>query len=243
MAARIFAWLQYLLPQHTISRLVGWLGVGQAGFFALALVGAPYTQSQLGHLNQLPPPFVLLAIAASVLALRAHDAGHSGRRWWCGGVAQPAGDDRDGRGPARLVAMGDLAPGASTTTEARAGGDIVLAENVRFNAGEKACDPGLAKRMAALADVFVTIAVIAGWQLSARGYAWADTALTTLVAAAVLAFLFGEYLEAFDAVFGCHNAVLDPHPPTTGEVDAGLEPVAEALERADVRPTGSEHRV
>jgi murein L,D-transpeptidase YcbB/YkuD len=30
---------------------------------------------------------------------------------------------------ARLVAMGDLAPGASTTTEARAGGDIVLAAN------------------------------------------------------------------------------------------------------------------
>jgi phosphoglycerate kinase len=34
-------------------------------------------------------------------------------------------------------------------------GDIVLAENVRFNAGEKGCDPELSKRMAALADVFV----------------------------------------------------------------------------------------
>lgn len=34
-------------------------------------------------------------------------------------------------------------------------GDIVMAENVRFNVGEKACDPELSRRMAALADVFV----------------------------------------------------------------------------------------
>src|SRR5690606_22958906 len=34
-------------------------------------------------------------------------------------------------------------------------GDVVLAENVRFLVGEKANDPDLAKRMAALCDVFV----------------------------------------------------------------------------------------
>ncbi|HEX7081049.1 MAG TPA: phosphoglycerate kinase [Gammaproteobacteria bacterium] len=34
-------------------------------------------------------------------------------------------------------------------------GDLVLAENVRFEVGEKADDPALAKRMAALCDVFV----------------------------------------------------------------------------------------
>src|SRR5690606_23882856 len=34
-------------------------------------------------------------------------------------------------------------------------GEIVLAENVRFLPGEKANDPALAKRMAALCDVFV----------------------------------------------------------------------------------------
>ena len=34
-------------------------------------------------------------------------------------------------------------------------GEVVLCENVRFNLGEKACDEGLSKRMAALADVFV----------------------------------------------------------------------------------------
>jgi phosphoglycerate kinase len=34
-------------------------------------------------------------------------------------------------------------------------GDVVLLENVRFLAGEKACDEGLARKMAALCDVFV----------------------------------------------------------------------------------------
>ncbi len=36
-----------------------------------------------------------------------------------------------------------------------AGGEVVLCENVRFNAGEKQDDPALARRMAALCDVFV----------------------------------------------------------------------------------------
>src|SRR6056297_1550698 len=34
-------------------------------------------------------------------------------------------------------------------------GEVVLCENVRFNAGEKRDEEGLAKRMAALCDVFV----------------------------------------------------------------------------------------
>ncbi|MEL7450606.1 MAG: phosphoglycerate kinase [Pseudomonadota bacterium] len=34
-------------------------------------------------------------------------------------------------------------------------GELVLCENVRFNAGEKACDEALSKRMAALCDIFV----------------------------------------------------------------------------------------
>ncbi len=34
-------------------------------------------------------------------------------------------------------------------------GEVVLAENVRFNAGEKGCDETLSRRMAALCDVFV----------------------------------------------------------------------------------------
>ena len=59
------------------------------GVFALALVGAPYTQSQIGHLNQLPPPFVLLALAALAAGLRDRPPGDrpTGRPWWLLGAA------------------------------------------------------------------------------------------------------------------------------------------------------------
>ncbi|MEL7296726.1 MAG: phosphoglycerate kinase [Pseudomonadota bacterium] len=52
-------------------------------------------------------------------------------------------------------------------------GDIVLCENVRFNVGEKASDERLARRMAALADVFV---------MDAFGTAHRDQASTAGVA-------------------------------------------------------------
>ncbi|NHA15532.1 archaetidylserine decarboxylase [Thioalkalivibrio sp. XN279] len=38
MGARLFAWLQYLLPQHAISRLVGWLGRLEVPWARTALV-------------------------------------------------------------------------------------------------------------------------------------------------------------------------------------------------------------
>lgn len=53
-----------------------------AGVAALALLGAPYTLSQLGHLNQLPPPFVLFSLAALIAALRRQDAGLPAIRFW-----------------------------------------------------------------------------------------------------------------------------------------------------------------
>jgi len=59
-----------------------------AGVFALALVGAPYTQSQIGHLNQLPPPFALASLAAAVLTLRRLERGEDARPgWWLLGGA------------------------------------------------------------------------------------------------------------------------------------------------------------
>jgi len=53
-----------------------------AGVAALALVGAPYTLAQIGHLNQLPPPFVLFSLAAVVAALRREDAGLPAAGYW-----------------------------------------------------------------------------------------------------------------------------------------------------------------
>lgn len=55
-------------------------------------------------------------------------------------------------------------------------GDIVLLENVRFLAGEKACDPDLSKRMAALCDVFVMDAFGTAHRAQASTYGVAEFA-------------------------------------------------------------------
>ena len=63
-----------------------WLACGggrrAAGVAALALLGAPYTLAQLGHLSQLPPPFLLFSLAALVAALRRHEAGRDALVYW-----------------------------------------------------------------------------------------------------------------------------------------------------------------
>lgn len=46
------------------------------------------------------------------------------------------------------------------------------------------------------ADVLTTVAVITGWQLSARGYAWLDTAFALLVAGLVLYLSYGLFSRA-----------------------------------------------
>jgi phosphoglycerate kinase len=55
-------------------------------------------------------------------------------------------------------------------------GDIVLLENVRFLAGEKACDAALAKKMAALCDVFVMDAFGTAHRAQASTYGVAEYA-------------------------------------------------------------------
>ena len=46
------------------------------------------------------------------------------------------------------------------------------------------------------ADVLTTIAVIVGWQLSARGYPWLDTVFALLVASLVLYLAYGLFRRA-----------------------------------------------
>lgn len=55
-------------------------------------------------------------------------------------------------------------------------GSIVLCENVRFNAGEKACDETLSRRMAALCDVFVMDAFGTAHRAQASTYGVAEHA-------------------------------------------------------------------
>lgn len=57
-----------------------------------------------------------------------------------------------------------------------AAGDVVLLENVRFLAGEKGCDEALAKRMAALCDIFVMDAFGTAHRAQASTYGVAEYA-------------------------------------------------------------------
>ena len=55
-------------------------------------------------------------------------------------------------------------------------GDVVILENVRFLAGEKSCDEGLARKMAALCDVFVMDAFGTAHRAQASTYGVAEHA-------------------------------------------------------------------
>ncbi len=59
-----------------------------------------------------------------------------------------------------------------------------------------------------LSDVLVTAAVLAGWQLSARGLVWADRAAALAVAALVLALAFGLFRRAIPVLTG--RMAVDP---------------------------------
>lgn len=72
-----------------------------------------------------------------------------------------------------------------------AAGDVALLENVRFLAGEKACDQALARRMAALCDVFVMDAFGTAHRAQASTYGVAEHA-----AIACAGPLLGAELEA-----------------------------------------------
>lgn len=92
-AAGLYNWafLGSLLAAGAAAGLL-WRATGGSfltgGIFALALVGAPYTQAQIGHLNQLPPPFALVTLAGVTAAVRRFDEGKSTAwTWWVVGGA------------------------------------------------------------------------------------------------------------------------------------------------------------
>ena len=99
----LLVWPLHLLLDPTPAALYNWAFLGSlllaaagmatlyrasggsrwaSGVAALALLGAPYTLAQIGHLNQLPPPFVLFSMAALVAALRRDTANLSSVRYY-----------------------------------------------------------------------------------------------------------------------------------------------------------------
>jgi cation diffusion facilitator family transporter len=59
-----------------------------------------------------------------------------------------------------------------------------------------------------LSDVFVTLSVIAGWQLSSRGWVWLDTACALGVAVLVLVLAYGLFRRAVPVLVG--RSAVDP---------------------------------
>ena len=68
------------------------------------------------------------------------------------------------------------------------------------------------------ADVLTTIAVIVGWQLSARGYAWLDTVFALLVACLVMYLAYGLFRRAIPRLVDSIS-----HEPE--EIAAAVEPL------------------
>ena len=112
--------------------------------------------------------------------------------------------------------------------EAPAPGEIVLCENVRFLSGEKANDEALAKRMAALCDVFVMDAFGTAHRAQASTYGVAQFAPTACAGP----LLVGE-LEALDHALG------DPARPMVAivggsKVSTKLEILSALVGKVDV---------
>lgn len=112
--------------------------------------------------------------------------------------------------------------------EAPAPGEIVLCENVRFLSGEKANDEALAKRMAALCDVFVMDAFGTAHRAQASTYGVAQFAPTACAGP----LLVGE-LEALDHALG------DPARPLVAivggsKVSTKLEILSALVGKVDV---------
>jgi cation diffusion facilitator family transporter len=68
------------------------------------------------------------------------------------------------------------------------------------------------------ADVLTTVAVIVGWQLSARGYPWLDTAFALVVACLVMYLAYGLFRRAIPGLVDRIS-----HPPE--EIAATVEPL------------------
>jgi cation diffusion facilitator family transporter len=89
-----------------------------------------------------------------------------------------------------------------------------------------------------LSDVLTTIAVIAGWQLAARGYVWLDTLVTLLVSGLVLYLAFGLFSRAIPVLVD--GSTTDPE-----ELSAVARSVAgvRATRRVRSRGTGSDRTI
>ncbi len=78
--------------------------------------------------------------------------------------------------------------------------NVIIASWERYWASRLRSDILLADANHTFADVMTTIVVIGGWQISARGYPWLDTACALAVAALVMYLAYGLFKRALPAL-------------------------------------------
>ena len=78
--------------------------------------------------------------------------------------------------------------------------NVVIASWQRYWARRLQSDILLADANHTFADVLTTVVVIIGWQLSARGYPWLDTACALAVAVLVMYLAYGLFKRALPAL-------------------------------------------
>ena len=149
------------------------------------------------RLERLAPTLTELADKGAVVIVASHFGRPKGERNPDMSLAPLAGPLSGVLG-GRNVAFADdcIGPVARKVVDAAKGGEIVLLENLRYHAGEEANDPGFAKDLAALADLYVNDA------FSAAHRAHASTAALAGLLPNAAGRLMQAELEALDSALG-----------------------------------------
>ncbi len=153
--------------------------------------------SDATRIDRLAPTILELAEKGAVVIVASHFGRPKGERNPDMSLAALAGPLSDALG-GRKVAFADDCIGetAKQVVGSASAGDVVLLENLRFHAGEEKNDPGFAKALAELADLYVNDA------FSAAHRAHASTeGLAHLLPSAAGRLMQAE-LEALDAALG-----------------------------------------
>ena len=120
-------------------------------------------------------------------------------------------------------------------------GDVVLLENVRFLDGEKACDEGLARKMASLCDVFVMDAFGTAHRAQASTYGVAEHAPVACAGPLLVAIVGGSKvttkLDVLDALAGIVDCLIVGGGIANTFIAAAGHGVGKSLYEADMLDT------
>jgi len=152
--------------------------------------------SDLTRIERLSPTIRELADAGARVIVCSHFDRPKGQRVPAMSLAPIARALGDVLGQPVAFAADCIGPEARAAVDAMADGDVLMLENTRFHAGEEANDPAFARKLAALADVYVNDA------FSAAHRAHASTEGVAHVLPSYAGRLMQAELDALDSALG-----------------------------------------